>query len=245
MRSAYMVLGVPGNASREDVEEAFAKAQQFYSRERMAAESGAVDKFNEVQGAYRLLIDPSARAAHDRKLAAALGARPAPVAQPRARASIADEQVKLPGYVKALAVAIALLLATGVALSYRNAQLRQEQQAQELADKRKAEAEEARQREEAKAADAQRRADQASAQAAERRFAMEAQQAAARAAAENRSREAAMASAQRSVLAEAQRQEANRLNEERRNAAEARRRVEQDKQRIRELCYQQYRRPDC
>lgn len=246
MRSAYLVLGVPGNASSEDIEEAFAKAQQFYTRERLAAQDGAVDRFNEVRDAYRVLRDPAARSAHDRKLALGSVPPPTPAAAVRIRARDDDESAFTSNrLIKLMAVVAVLLFAAGMALSYRNGEIRKEQQAQELAEKRKAEQDEARQRAEAREADARREAEKVKAEAAERRFAVESQHAAARAAAESRSREAAAASAHRASLAEAQRQEAMRLNEERRRAMEARQRVEQDKRRIRELCYQQYRRPDC
>lgn len=246
MRSAYLVLGVPGNASPQDVEEAFARAQQFYTPARLAAQDGAVDRFNEVRDAYRVLSDPAARSAHDRKLA--LGSVPsrAPAAAVRIRASDGEESSLTSNrLVKLMAVVAVLLFAGGMTLSWRNGEIRKEQQAQELAEKRKAEQEEARQRAEAKEAQERRQAEKLKAEAAERRFAVESQYAAARAAAESRSREAAAVSAQRASLSEAQRQEAMRLNEERRRAMEARQQVEQDKRRIRELCYQQYRRPDC
>lgn len=246
MRSAYLVLGVPGNASPEDIEAAFAKAQQFYTRERLAAQDGAVERFNEVRDAYRVLRDPAARSAHDRKLALGSVPSPAPAAAVRVRPNDDDESSFTSNrLIRLMAVVAVLLVAGGMALSYRNGEIRKQQQAQELADKRKAEQEEARQRAEAKEAEARREAEKLKAEAAERRFAVESQYAAARAAAESRSREAAAASAHRASLAEAQRQETMRLNEERRRAMEARQRVEEDKRRIRELCYQQYRRPDC
>ena len=70
MRSAYLVLGIPGNATPDDVETAYRSATQVYSPERIASEPGAVDKFNEIKDAYKILRDPQARAAHDRKLSA-------------------------------------------------------------------------------------------------------------------------------------------------------------------------------
>ena len=78
MKSAYMVLGVPGNASPEDIDAAFSHAREVYPPQRLAQEDGAVDKFNEVKQAYGILRDPDARAAHDRKLSRALSQKPAP-----------------------------------------------------------------------------------------------------------------------------------------------------------------------
>lgn len=82
MKSAYLVLGIPGNASKEDIEAAFANATAFYTPSRLASESSEVDKFLDIKNAYQVLKDDASRAAHDRKLNAAAqpisaGARPA------------------------------------------------------------------------------------------------------------------------------------------------------------------------
>lgn len=68
MKSAYLVLGIPGNASKEDIELAFANATAFYTASRLASASADVDKFLDLKNAYLILKDPDSRAAHDRKL---------------------------------------------------------------------------------------------------------------------------------------------------------------------------------
>ena len=76
MRSAYLVLGVPGNATPQEIEAAFLKAERQFPRERLAEEDGALGRFDEIRNAYKVLRDPESRAAHDRKLQDS--ARPAP-----------------------------------------------------------------------------------------------------------------------------------------------------------------------
>lgn len=81
MKSAYLVLGIPGNASTEDIEQAFANATAYYTPSRLASASADVEKFLDIKNAYRVLKDPDSRAAHDRKLNAsnaASGARGRP-----------------------------------------------------------------------------------------------------------------------------------------------------------------------
>jgi curved DNA-binding protein CbpA len=237
-----MVLGVPGNASPEEIEAAFGKAERLFPRERLAQEEGALARLNEIRAAYQVLRDPESRAAHDRKLQQ----QPGP-GTPRRPVLVVTEEEPSP-LRKVLAAGtcvLALVLAAGILVSYRNAEARRLQAAQELAAQQ-ATAEEARQkREEQERLVAQRAALAAQAEANERRLAAESRMAAVRSASEMRMQEAAAAYAQRVELAEQQRREANRLSEERRAAAEARMRTERDKQRVRELCMQQYSRPDC
>lgn len=241
MRSAYLVLGVPGNATPEEIETAFHKAERQFPRERLAEEAGALDRFQEIKTAYKVLRDPESRAAHDRKLQDT--ARP----QPRPRTVIVESDEPSPGR---RAVAIGVLLAAvifGAAAfaNYRTTQARKEQAALELAAQKAAAeaAEKKRQDEErdAAAVAAQKR----QAEAAERRLAYETQYSAARAQAAAQAQEASLAYARRQELADQQRREYARQEEERRAAYEARLRIERDKARVRELCWQNYHRSDC
>lgn len=241
MRSAYLVLGVPGNASQEEIETAFRKSEALFTRERLAEEEGALARLGELKSAYQVLRDPESRAAHDRKLQDA--ARP-PRARPRTVVVEPEEspyrKLMIAGF-----VLVALVFGTGAAVSYRNAQIRKEQAAIELATQKAAaeDAERKRMEEERKAAERVRQASQQ--RIDERRLAMEAQYSAARANANLQAAEAQAASARRAETAEQQRRDYAQREEERRAAYEARQRVEADKRRVRELCYQQYRRWDC
>lgn len=241
MRSAYLVLGVPGNATQEEIEAAFRATERQFTRERLAEEEGALARFGELKAAYQVLRDPESRAAHDRKLQQA--ARPA---APRPRTIVVESEASPYRKMMVLGfVLLALVFGTAAALRYRTEQVRAEQAAVERAAQ-KAAAEEAARRREAEERQALEKARAAKEeQAAARRFAMETQVSAARASANLRAAEYSAAAAQRAEAAEKQRHEYAQREEERRAAYEHRQRVEADKRRVRELCYQQYRRFDC
>jgi curved DNA-binding protein CbpA len=240
LRSAYAVLGVPGNASNEEIEAAFERGRALYSPERLASTDGAVDKFNELKTAYSILRAPDSRAAHDRKLSGA--------ARPAARAPVAVVAEEIPAshqFMKWGLILVVVVFGVGAFVSYKNAEARRQQAALELEQKQQ----EAREKEAAKAeavrAELERAQAKAKTEADERRFQVESRVAAQRATAEYARQDAAASQMQRQAAMEAQRQDAARSAEERRNVIEAQRRVEADKRRIRELCLQQYRRPDC
>lgn len=242
MKSAYLTLGIPGNASPEDIEAAFLKARQIYSPQRLAADEEAVERFTEVKLAYDILRKPDLRAAHDRKLETGKPLKTAP------RIPLAASDAEPSSASKFLWLGLALvaaIFATGMFISNKNAEARKHQAAIELAEKKKAEQEEERQRLEAERVARERAQAKAKSEADDRRLTNEARASLARAGAEQARQQATALQMQRTVLSEAQRQESVARMEEQRNAAEARQRVEMDKRRIRELCYQQYRRYDC
>jgi curved DNA-binding protein CbpA len=241
MRSAYLVLGVPGNATPEEIEAAFRRTEAQFPRERLAEEEGALARLQDLRTAYQVLRDPAARAAHDRKLQET--ARPVP----RSRTVIVEAEGPSPMrrmlvYTMLLA---ALLFGAASYANWRSAELRREQAALELAARKQAAETAQRQREDEERLAAQRAEQARVAEANERRLVLESSYAAARADSARRSQEAAVQAARRQELYEQQRRESARLDEDRRAAQEARLRTERDKQRIRELCYQNYRRADC
>ena len=240
MKSAYFVLGVPGDASNEDIEIAFARARLLYTPERMANTKGALEKFNEVKIAYAVLRDADSRAAHDRKLSTAQ--RPTPATRPVIVVQEESPARKMVGYSLLL---VAAIFAGGFFISYKNAEARRQEAAVELAAKTQAAREEQAKKVEDERLDQERALAKAKAEAAERRFTTEAQTSAARASNERMRQEQTALQMQRLATADAQRQEAAQRAEQRRNETEARMRVEADKRRVRELCYQQYRRYDC
>lgn len=241
MKSAYAVLGIPGNAGQEEVEASYLRATQHYSHERMVEDAAVIGKLMEIKEAYKLLIHPELRAAHDRKLSAAAN-RPAPAP----RVVLVQEEVSWfsqPIYIIALLV-IALFVAGGY-MSYARQQAKKEQVARELVQqKRDAEA----------ALLAQQRQDQieagraraaAESERKEQQFRIESNYAASRA-----SSVFAQQQVQASRQIETDRRNEQQLardakNEERQRVYEAERRVAADKQRVRELCYLNYRRYDC
>ena len=240
MRSAYLVLGVPGDASREEIEAAFRRAEVQFPRGRLAEEDGALARWQEIRAAYQVLNDPGSRAAHDRKLQAQVS----PPARPRT-VVVTQEAAPLRKLIVAGVWLLVLVLAAGVYVNHRNTEARrvlvEHETAQRMAAEREAEA----RRQEQERIAAQRAAQQAKAEAEERRLRMDSQVFASQAAANLRMQEAAAAQAARQERAEAQRLEAERANEERRAAAEARQRADRDKQRVREICLRVYGRPDC
>ncbi len=240
MKSAYFVLGVPGNASNEDIEIAFARTKLLYTPERLANAEGALEKFKEVKIAYDVLRNADSRAAHDRKLSAAQ--RPTPATRP----VIVVEEESPPRKILVYSLLlVAAIFAVGYFISYQNSEARRAQAAVELAAKAQAAREEQSKKVEDERLDQERALAKAKAEAAERRFTAEAQTSAARASNERMRQEQTALQMQRLATADAQRQEAAQRAEQRRNETEARMRVEADKRRIRELCYQQYRRYDC
>ena len=64
-RDYYEVLGLPRDASSEDVKKAFRKLAMEYHPDRNH-DSGASDKFKEINEAYEVLSDTDKRAAYDR-----------------------------------------------------------------------------------------------------------------------------------------------------------------------------------
>ena len=61
----YEVLGVPRNASDEEIKRAFRKLAKLYHPDRNR-EPGAEDKFKEINEAYQVLSDPEKRSRYDR-----------------------------------------------------------------------------------------------------------------------------------------------------------------------------------
>jgi curved DNA-binding protein CbpA len=238
VKSAYEVLGIPANAAPDEIEQAFGKARQHYSPARLAQGDGAVDRFNEALAAWQVLRNPETRAAHDRKLSAP---RPAVVAR-TAIEPVADQGSPGLRLLKIGALVMVVLFAAGAFLSSRNAERRAAAAVAERAAAQLRLKEETERLAAAARAEDLRRADAARAEAAERRLAAE-------------SRAIGNEQAYRTMRLEAQAVESRRMEanqraaaqaaDERRVAYEAQRRVEADKQRVRQLCWQNYRVPDC
>ena len=238
MKSAYQVLGLPHNAAPEEIEAAFREVQAHYTHEKLAREDGAIDRFDEARTAYQVLRNPDTRAAHDRKLIAAKAATPRRVV---IEAAEPDRSPYARFFWGGIAV-IVLLFAAGAYVSSRNADLRAKTAAAEKAAA-EIKAREEKERLELQARDDERkRLEAARADAAERRLRYESHSIAADQSWRNARSEEYAAQQRRQ---EAMSREYARAAEERRLQYEARRRVADDQQRIRELCWQNYGRPNC
>ena len=58
MKSAYATLGVPGNATVEEIAEAFRRVSNHYSRERLVENPNLIEKLDEAREAYKFCRMP-------------------------------------------------------------------------------------------------------------------------------------------------------------------------------------------
>jgi len=65
MKDYYVALGVPRNASKEDIVRAYRKGAQTHHPDRNPGDSDAEKRFREIQEAYEILNDPEKRAEYD------------------------------------------------------------------------------------------------------------------------------------------------------------------------------------
>jgi curved DNA-binding protein CbpA len=243
MKSAYLVLGVPGNATREDIEGAFEKAKSFYSPARLAADPQAVDKFLEVKTAHQVLRDEESRAAHDRKLSSAQAHTPAARVD---RSLSVKPETSWPARMLPILLAVVLVVfATGYYVSSKREAARKALAVHELELKAQAAEEEKKEALRLAAEEASRQQIARRAEQQERQFRLESD----RAINNVRSSEAQRSyqEMQRESIEqrEAQRKEYDARSREQNLARMAEQRLARDKARIRELCYQNYRRYDC
>ena len=247
MKSAYSVLGVPGNASRSDIEAAFEKARIYYSPPKLADDTVAVDKFIELKDAYNVLRDADSRAAHDRKLNSARNLPTTANASSRMlrTVEIDAEPAWFTRPLPVLAVVVVLIFAFGFYVNQKRVAAGKEQAAKELQLKiiaeKEAEKESAQLEKEAAAKTLLARKNEQQ----DRQFRQESERAIDNARRDEMQR--GYLDTQREAMAQqaATRRDSDARAREQSLAREAQQRLAADKARIRELCYQNYRRSDC
>lgn len=247
MQSAYLILGIPGNASIEDIEVAFKNASIHYSSPKLASDILALEKFLEIKTAYKVLRDPESRAAHDRKLNSAGNHLNKANAVKRPVVTIYAEPEN-PWYARplpVLAVVVVLIFSFGFYVNQKRLNASQEILAKELKLKQLAAEEAAKEdalqlKEKAEKEQLARKNEQQ-----ERQFRSESDRAFANARAAETQR--GYQDIQRESVARQaeQRREYEARAREQNLARESQQRVAKDQARIRELCYQNYRRADC
>jgi curved DNA-binding protein CbpA len=249
MKSAYLILGIPGNATSQDIEEAFAKAKAHYSPARLASDPQALDKFLEVKNAYQILRDGESRAAHDRKL---LAMQSEPASANRPARPVRQEEPEPAWFTRPLpilAIVVVLVFSAGFYFSAKRETARQERAAQELALKKLAAEETQKEelrlaKEEAERKNQEQMAEQ-KADRQEEQMRQDADQALANVRVTEAVRTYQENQKQSAEQREAQRKEYEARARQQNIAREAQQRLASDKARIRELCYQNYRRYDC
>lgn len=240
MKSCYVILGVPGNASDEEIDEAFKKASAHYSKERLVEDPEAAKRLGAIRDAYKILSNAEMREAHDRKLSAASK----PLA-PRPRVVIEAEPSRVNTVLIALALVVVAMFAIGGYMSHSRNQTRKAVAAQELAQK-KIEAEEAAQAQALQAKqDADRLRAQADAERKDRQFRAEATASLRNATHAELQQQALAARALDNERREKQRSEAAAQRAEQQKVYESQQRVARDRQAIRDLCMMQYGRSNC
>lgn len=246
-KSAYLVLGLPGNAAQADIHETYRRLSASYTQERLASDAEARKLFREIQEAYALLRTPELRAAYDRELS---GLRKHTPERPASHA-LPDNVPPL--YRQPWLILLVLLIGVGAYAAHNRSVERQE-----AAARAAAQAAELKRKEVEEAALAQRKLDaelvalereqlrkQREDESRERQERQAAESSAVRAASAMERQQDAFRRQQEAARREAEREELKAQQAERQRVQEAERRLAKEKQALRELCYQRYGRHDC
>jgi hypothetical protein len=241
MKSAYLTLGLPGDAKPEEIREALSAAQSKFTKAHLVQHPEDIERLQAIREAGKILLDPEMRAAHDRKLSTRIAK-----ASPPVRYVVTDTQpqwFQRPILIGAMLVGA--LFAAGAYLQHAN-QERQRALALIELEKKKIEEQEAQQKQELNAkreALVAKMNDEAKANEAKLRHES-------LVASRNAEIQNSMALAQQNQRLQMDRMEAQRKESAERSAkyqaaAEAQRNLAIDQQRIRNLCLQNYGRYNC
>lgn len=241
MKSAYRVLGVPGNATSEEIRTAFEEARVRYPKERILNDQDAFERFNELKEAYKVLSEPGLREMHDRKLNSSA---PAPGRKPVV-VIVEDETSGVGKTLKIMAIAVILMFAIGTYYSHQRNEQKRLRFEQEQAELKKQKEDEAKAEAAIQAEERERLRAKAIADSQEARHRAESAYAGRQAMA---NQNAAIATQQRQLAIEksaAEQVERQRRVEAQQRVMEAQQRAASDQQQLRNLCMMNYGRPNC
>lgn len=241
MKSAYILLGLPGDATAEEIRQALAAAEARFTKEHLVEHPEDIQRLQSMRDAARILLNPEMRAAHDRKLMASAATQTLSM-------RYVTEPAKPSWFQRPMLVVVLLvagLFSAGAYLQHKNEQRKRELAALEL-EKRKLEEHEAQ----------QKRADQArhdamvarlndTAKANEDRLRHESLLAARNAEYQNSMSANQLTQKTWMERSEALRKESAEKNAKYQAQMEVQRNMAIDQQRIRNLCLQNYGRPNC
>lgn len=250
MKSAYVILGLPGDASADEIRDAYQALVQQLTDGALSNKPDREGRLLEAKQAYQILSNPQTRESHDRRLRGS-------AAEPRK--VVVTRETTTPWYLHPLplvAMATAALFAMGGYMQYQRSARAAEQAAIALKQKELEEQEAARLAQEAAAAAAERAKRAQLAEQNEQRMRNEAANAlrAQMIADANTQRVVSQqereerneaARKEREAKYEASRKESERQAAQRQAQYDAQQRAAENQRRIRALCMQNYGKPDC
>ncbi len=234
MKSAYVILGIPGNASAADIQQAYERSRSFYSKEKLVSDPSLVERVQEIQEAYKILSTPDLRELHDRKLSSSK----ASASTRTSYRPVIEEEPRSSGVLKLMLVAVIAMFALGTYIYKVREDARKLRFEQEIALKKEAEAAEMKEARERAAAEAEVARRNALADAKERQLREESY-------AVGRQVQAAQ---MQSLAIQERQQQAERnaaAQAERQRQQEAQQRAASDQRQLRNICMQTYGRPNC
>lgn len=241
MKTLYAVLGVEPDADQGDLENAFLRLKARYPQAKLDADETARIQFQGISQAYKTLSNPDTRAAYDKRLAS-VGVR-------TSNAAVAEEAG---GWMSTRNFVVAGVVVLLVACMWFYNQREQARVQKDIAERamRLAEEEKKRQDEQREAEEQRRQAQAAFSQ--QRQDEQRERQLRAEAAASIRDAQYQSGQAERQAMAAQRQQQYDQQNRDRqeqadkqRAAYEAERRLQNEKQQLRNMCMQRYNRPDC
>jgi hypothetical protein len=241
MKSAYLTLGLPGDASQGEIRQALTAAQSKFTKEHLVHHPEDMVRLQSIRDAAKILLNPEMRAAHDRKLLAS-------AAIPSLSIRYVEEAPQTPWYRRPMMVGlllVAVLFSAGFCIQHKNQERKRELAMIEL-EKRKLEEREAQQ----KLVDEARREAMVAKMNADAKANEDKLRQESLVAFRNAEYQNSMAASQQNQRVNLERAEAQRKESIDRNAkyqaqADAQRNLAIDQQRIRNLCMQNYGRPYC